>query len=150
VLGWAGEDTGNNTFNIRDEANGLNLNFMSYFMYSMAGEDPAALIDLTAFTRLASKTFTTFFQHFAGNNISLETGSWAYQSINASMSSDLTPAVTVWLSVGILVWLIIATAIVTIFHRQYLRRLNRNVKYLGDVLVLTASSEDLVYVIQEF
>ncbi|KAB8232676.1 DUF3433 domain-containing protein [Aspergillus alliaceus] len=193
VLGWTIEDRGDNTFNIRDEANGLNLDFMSYSMYSMANKDPSALIDPTVFTRYASKTFSTFFQHFASSNISMERGSLAYQPINASLPSDLPPAVTdvtlmedapladqqdvihpishtnrtvvvrvskqiellqmnavaIWLSVSILAWLIIATVTVTIFHRQYLRRLVRNVECLGDVLVLTAGSESLVHVIQE-
>ncbi|KAF7595836.1 hypothetical protein BBP40_004648 [Aspergillus hancockii] len=192
-MAWAGEDTGDSTFNIRDEVNGLNLDFMSYSMYSMVGEDPTALRDLTVFACLASKAFTTFFQHLASNNTSMETGSWAYQPINASLPWDLTPAVTdarlvedapladqqdvihpishtnrtgivqvakriellrmnavaVWLSVAILAWLIIAMVIVTVFHRQYLRRLIRDVECLGDVLVLTAGSENLVHVIQE-
>ncbi|KAJ1705681.1 hypothetical protein NYO67_12157 [Aspergillus flavus] len=193
LVGWTVEDTSDSTFNIRDEAHGLNMDFMSYSMYSLAGNDPAALLDPTVFSRLSSKTFSTFFQHFANSNISMKTGSWAYQPINASLPSDLTPAVTdatlledapltayqdeihpishtnrtvvvrvsqrvemlkmnavaVWLSVSILAWLIIATLIVTIFHRQYLRRLIRNVECLGDMLILTAGSESLVHMIRE-
>ena len=193
IIGWAKEDRTDNTFNIRDEAHGLNLDFMSYSMYSLAGEDPAALLDPTVFSRLSSKTFSTFFQHFANSNLFMTTGSWVYQPINASLPPDLTPAVTdarllgdapltdyqdeihpishtnrtvvvrvskrvemlqmnavaVWLSVSILAWLITATVIVTVFHRQYLRRLIRNVECLGDMLVLTAGSENLVQLIRE-
>lgn len=193
ILGFITEDTTDNTFNIRDEARGLNLDFMSYSMYSLAGEDPAALLEPTVFSSLSSKTFSTFFQHFANSNLTMTRGSWVYQPINASLPSDLTPAVTdatllgnapltdyqdeihpishtnrtvvvrvsknvemlqmnavaVWLGVSILAWLIIATVIVTVFHRQYLRRLIRNVECLGDMLVLTAGSENLVHMIRE-
>ncbi|KAE8151048.1 hypothetical protein BDV25DRAFT_153274 [Aspergillus avenaceus] len=194
VGGWTYEDLSDNTFNIRDEANGLNMDFMTYSMYYMAGKDPKALLNLTTYERLASKTFTTFFQHFASNNISMETGGWAYQPINASLPSDLAPAVNnvtkpyqwisladqqdelhptsninrtavvtvdkrvellqmnavaVWISVGILSWLIIASFIVAIFHRHYLQRLVRNVECLGDILVMVAGSENLVRAVQE-
>lgn len=93
VIGYTQEDLNDNTYNIRDEINGLNMDFMTYAMYSMAGKDPKALLDPDTFARLAQKTYTTFFQHFVSNNVSLETSGWAYQRINASLPQGLGPGV---------------------------------------------------------
>lgn len=93
TLGYTSEDLNDNTYNVRDEMNGLNMDFMTYSMYTMAGKDPTRLLDPDTFTALAEKTYTTFFQHFVSSNISLETGGWAYQNINASLPQDLAPEV---------------------------------------------------------
>lgn len=93
TLGYTVEDLNDNTYNIRDEMNGLNMDFMTYSMYTLAGKDPKALLDPTTFTTLAEKTYTTFFQHFVSKNLSVETGGWAYQKINASLPSGLGPVV---------------------------------------------------------
>ncbi|PLB55395.1 hypothetical protein P170DRAFT_39733 [Aspergillus steynii IBT 23096] len=192
VIGFTTENTDDNTYTIRDETNGLNMDFMTYSMYSLAGKDPSALIDPDTFLKYASQTFTTFFQHFASNNISLTTGSWAYQPINASLPHDLAPAVddifmpssepaatqdvihpishtnrtvtaratrrvellrmndvAVGLSIGILGWLILTTAVVALLQRRFLGRMMRNVDCMGDVLVLIAGSENLIRVVRE-
>lgn len=91
IGGYLQEDRNDNTYNIRDELNGLNMDFMSYSMYSMAHKDPTSLLDPKTYTKLAEKTFTTFFQHFVSNNIS-DTGGWGYQKINASLPRDLGAA----------------------------------------------------------
>lgn len=192
-LGYTIEDLDDNTYNIRDQMNGLNMDFMTYSMYTMAGKDPTALLDPETFTRLAEKTYTTFFQHFVSNNISLETGGWAYQKINASLPSDIGPvidwsayyvsdrtvsnyqdvspishtnrtvsaqisqrvellqmnAVAVWLSIGIMGWLILTTIVVAILHNRYFRSLVRNVECLGDVLVLISGSANFLQVVRE-
>ncbi|KAJ5386228.1 hypothetical protein N7509_008769 [Penicillium cosmopolitanum] len=90
--GYTLEDLNDNTYNIRDTINGLNMDFMTYAMYSMAGKDPTKLLDPDTFHDLAHKTFSTFFQHFVSNGISTETGSWGYQKINASLPHELGPA----------------------------------------------------------
>ncbi|KAK1146420.1 hypothetical protein N8T08_003207 [Aspergillus melleus] len=192
VIGFTTENTDDNTYTIRDETNGLNMDFMTYSMYSLAGKDPSALIDPDTFTKYASQTFSTFFQHFASNNISLETGSWVYQPINASLPHDLAPAVdsiftstpklvatqdvihpisqtnrtvtasatrrvelmrmndvAVWLSIGILGWLILTTAVVALLQRRFLGRMMRNVECPGDVLVMIAGSDNLIRVVRE-
>lgn len=95
TLGYLQEDLNDNTYNIRDEMKGLNMDFMTYAMYSMANKDLAALLDMDTFTTLTEKTYMTFFQHFVSNNISLETGGWAYQKINASLPHGLGPVVDV-------------------------------------------------------
>lgn len=192
VIGFTTENTDDNTYTIRDETNGLNMDFMTYSMYSLAGKDPSALIDPDTFSKYASQTFSTFFQHFASNNVSLETGSWAYQPINASLPHDLAPAiddifmpssepaatqdvihpishtnrtvtaratrrvellrmneVAVWLSIGILGWLILTTAVVALLQRRFLGRMMRNIQCMGDVLVLIAGSENLIRIVKE-
>ncbi|KAF2137414.1 uncharacterized protein K452DRAFT_361940 [Aplosporella prunicola CBS 121167] len=83
------ENLRDKTYNFRDTTRGLNLDFMTYSMYSMANEDPTALLDAPTMAKLGQKTFSTFFQHFVSNNVSMETGSWAYQKINESLPSTL-------------------------------------------------------------
>lgn len=196
IGGYHSEDLNDNTYNIRDAINGLNMDFMSYAMYSMANKDPQALLNPDRYLTLAQKTFTTFFQHFVSNNISLETGGWGYQRINASLPDTLGPvveiantyltetrakaatyqddlhpishtnrtvaaqvsqrvellrmnAVAVWLSVGIMAWLILTTIVIATFQKRYFGRLVRNVECLGDVLVLIAGSTNLLQVVRE-
>ncbi|KAJ5156118.1 hypothetical protein N7492_008921 [Penicillium capsulatum] len=194
VGGYTNEDLKDNSYNIRDEMNGLNMDFMSYSMYAMANKNPAALTDMETFTRLAEKTYTTFFQHFVSKNISTETGGWAYQKINASLPKDLPPivelsnsytpsmkasayqdnmhpishtnrtatahvsqrvellqmnATAVWLSIGIMGWLIITVTVIALLQRRYFGSLVRNVECLGDVLVLIAGSANFLQVVRE-
>lgn len=84
------EDLADQTYNMRDPSSGLNLDFMTYAMYSMANEDPRGLLSASAMEDLAQKTFSVLFQHFVSSDVSLETGGWAYQPINASLPADLT------------------------------------------------------------
>ncbi|KAI2792564.1 hypothetical protein POX_b02602 [Penicillium oxalicum] len=194
IGGYHSENLNDNTYNIRDEIKGLNLDFMSYAMYTMAGKNPKALLDPDLYLSLAQKTFTTFFQHYISNNISMETGGWGYQTINASLPDSLGPivevvnnwlpgnkptiyqdemhpisttnrtviaqiskrveilqmnALAVWLSVGIMAWLVTITLLVIVLQRRYFSRLVRNVESLGDVLVLIAGSTNLLQVARE-
>lgn len=93
VAGLPYERLDDNTYNIRDRARGLNMDFMTYSMYMMANEDPGAILEPKTLETLAQKTFTTFFQHYVSNNLSTTAGGWAYQPINASLPPDLAPAV---------------------------------------------------------
>ncbi|KAK0610239.1 hypothetical protein DIS24_g12137 [Lasiodiplodia hormozganensis] len=76
------------TFNFRDTDQGLDLDLMTYSMYSMVDKDPKALLNATIMADLANKTFSTFFQHFVSTNRS-ETGSWTYQRINDTLPDNL-------------------------------------------------------------
>ncbi len=60
---YAREDTNSTTFNIRSP--GLNVDYMTYAMLSMVENDHNALLDSDTLSRLANKTFSTFFQHYA-------------------------------------------------------------------------------------
>jgi hypothetical protein len=54
---------------------------MTYSMLSMASGQPGALLNATLLEALAKTTFSTFFQHYVSSNVSMSTGSWAYQSV---------------------------------------------------------------------
>jgi hypothetical protein len=69
------EDSKDTTYTIRDRSKGLNVDFMTYSMYTLAGQDPAALLNGTLFKDLAQRTFTTFFQHFVSGNLLTTSGS---------------------------------------------------------------------------
>ena len=89
--GWnTPEDTADQTFNIRDEIEGLNPDFMTYSMYQLAGQNETALLDANILASLADKTFGTFFQHYVSNGVSLKTGGWGYRPINATGVSYLS------------------------------------------------------------
>jgi hypothetical protein len=88
------ENLDDTTFNIRDTANGLNLDLMSYSMYKSGGENSSALLNATTLSTLAQSTFQTFFQHYVGHSIDTEHPYGAYQSIgDTSMDSILTKKV---------------------------------------------------------
>ncbi|KAL1626267.1 hypothetical protein SLS54_003104 [Diplodia seriata] len=78
------EDASDRAFNVRDPTRGLNLDYMTYAMYSLAHQDPLALLNTTAMDALARRTFSTFFQHYASGD-----GGWAFQPLNATLPNDL-------------------------------------------------------------
>jgi hypothetical protein len=88
------ENLHDTTFNIRDTANGLNLDLMSYSMYKLAGESSRALLNATTLSTLAQSTFQTFFQHYVGHSVDAEHPYGAYQSIgDTSLDSILSKKV---------------------------------------------------------
>ena len=90
------EDLDDRTFNIRQP--GLNADFMSYSMLSLVDNDHEALLDPLQLAKLASKVYSTYFQHFAIYNTSATgNGGWAFQRINDTVPSDIPPP---WLPSG--------------------------------------------------
>ncbi|KAK0663157.1 hypothetical protein DIS24_g1201 [Lasiodiplodia hormozganensis] len=119
--GWdfdtVAENTDDMTFNFRDRERGLNFDFMTYAMYTLASSsssfssssypssassaspsgsnsasDPHALLSATTMLSTAQTTFTTFFQHFVSSNLSATTltaGSWAWQPLAATLAGCL-------------------------------------------------------------
>ena len=85
------EDLNDKTFNFR--LPGLNLDYMSYAMFSLVQKNPQALLDLTTLHRVANEVFSTFFQHYASNNVSLTDGGRVFQPIGASLPFGLPPIV---------------------------------------------------------
>lgn len=85
--GCGTENLNDRTFNIRRP--GLNVDYMSYSMLSLANNDTQALLDPEALSNLAQKTFSTFFQHFASNNVTIDSGGWVYQRTNDTLPVDL-------------------------------------------------------------
>jgi hypothetical protein len=86
-------------FNIRDNRTGLNLDFMSYASYIQTGSEPSALLDETTLIQQTQKMFTLYFQHYASQTVSLQTGGWAYQPIGANIDGLGPPAPSTLLQV---------------------------------------------------
>lgn len=72
-------------FNMKDNTTGFNVDFMSYASYAQTGSDPTALLDGEALIAQSQKVFSTFFKHYVGSKISLDTGGWAYQPIGLDL-----------------------------------------------------------------
>jgi hypothetical protein len=77
-------------FNIRDNSTGLDVDFMSYASYAQTEANGDALTDQAIFLQRTQNTFATFFKHFVSSSVSLQTGGWAYQPIDARLD-DLAP-----------------------------------------------------------
>ncbi|KAF1830045.1 hypothetical protein BDW02DRAFT_573425 [Decorospora gaudefroyi] len=75
------EQTSDNAFVMRDHERGINMDFMTYSMYSLADKDPEALLDYATLVAHADHTFQTFFQHFVSNGLTLDEGGLVYQKI---------------------------------------------------------------------
>jgi hypothetical protein len=82
----SGDSLKDKVFNMRDNATGLNLDFMSYAAYAQVGLDPTALLNAETLANTSQKVFSTFFQHFVSNNISRELGGYVYQPIGMKLS----------------------------------------------------------------
>lgn len=78
-----------NAFVVRDDNRGINMDLMTYSMYTMAGKDPEALLNYTTLVEHADRTFQTFFQHFVNSGLSLTKGGYAYQPINDNSMEGL-------------------------------------------------------------
>ncbi|KAL1617078.1 hypothetical protein SLS54_008074 [Diplodia seriata] len=91
VLGYGTENLADATFNHRDPSLGLNADFTTYAMYRRASRNATALLDASTLAFLAQDTFSTFFQHFVSSNLSLDAGSWGYQTLDARLPADLLP-----------------------------------------------------------
>jgi hypothetical protein len=76
-------------YNMRDNTTGHNMDFMSYAAYSAVKLDPTALLNADVLFNTSRKVFSTFFQHFAHNNISPKNGGYVYQP--AGLHVNMTP-----------------------------------------------------------
>jgi hypothetical protein len=87
------ESLGDSSFNFRDTENGLNMDLMTYSMYTMVGKDPNALLNYTALTTNANRTLQTFFQHFVQNSLSMSTGGYVFQATDDQTMRDIGRAI---------------------------------------------------------
>lgn len=81
------ESFSDRTFKVRGP--GLNVDYMSYSMLKMVGDDHEALLDSKTLQDTASKTFSTFFQHFVSHNLSTIHGGWVYQRLGDRLPLDV-------------------------------------------------------------
>lgn len=82
------ESLDDQTFNIR--LPGLNLDYMSYSMFSLVDFDPTALLERVVLEKTAQQVFSTFFQHYASTSVATTTGGWAFQKLDERLPPDLT------------------------------------------------------------
>ncbi|KAI0165245.1 hypothetical protein GGR52DRAFT_101832 [Hypoxylon sp. FL1284] len=81
------ENVEDQTFNIRDP--GLNVDLMTYSMLSLVNNDHQALLDPETLIRTAQQTFSAVFQHFVNNNLTLDSGGFAYQTLNEKFPDEI-------------------------------------------------------------
>jgi len=87
------EKLNDNAFNIRDQDFGLNMDLMTYSMYTLGRKDPEALLNYTTLTNHANRTLQTFFQHFVAHGLSTTGGGWVYQKVDDRSMEALGRAV---------------------------------------------------------
>ena len=85
------EDLTDNTFNFR--LPGLNLDYMSYAMFSIVQRNPEALLNHLTLQAAAKDVFSTFFQHYASTNVTLAEGGRVFQPIGATLPFGLPPII---------------------------------------------------------
>ncbi|PVH96556.1 hypothetical protein DM02DRAFT_115979 [Periconia macrospinosa] len=90
---YAYENTGTDQFVYREEDGGLNMDLMSYTMYTLANNDPEALLNYTTLVNNANRTFQSFFQDFVNTKLAhYNDDGTGFQRIGANMK-DLGQAV---------------------------------------------------------
>jgi hypothetical protein len=82
-------ESGSNAFTFRDANNGINMDLMTYSMYTLAEKDPAALLNFTNLATYADRTFQAFFQHFVNSELSFSKGGFAYQPIGDNIMDTI-------------------------------------------------------------
>jgi hypothetical protein len=86
LLYYGGDSIEDQVFNMRDNTTGLHLDFMFYAAYAQVGFDPTVLLDPEILAKTSQKVFSTFFQHFVSNNMSIELSGYVYQPIGMNLS----------------------------------------------------------------
>ncbi|KAF2122407.1 hypothetical protein BDV96DRAFT_594294 [Lophiotrema nucula] len=87
LMGRVQDGVFDDTFVVRDQVNGLNLDFPSYAMYNLVNRDPTALLDQETLLNLTQRTFSTYFQHFVSTGWDVQNGGFAYQRIGEKLDS---------------------------------------------------------------
>jgi hypothetical protein len=70
---------------------GLNVDLMSFAIWSLLGGDISKLLDPEILSETANKVFATFFQHFVSDTSG--GGGRAFQTLDYSLPTDLQPAI---------------------------------------------------------
>lgn len=81
------EDLRDQAFNMRGP--GLNVDYMSYAMLSLANGSHEALLDPLVLESTAQRTFEVMFQHFAQSDLDMESGGNVYQSPSECLPADI-------------------------------------------------------------
>ena len=91
--GYGDEDLTDRTFNFR--LKGLNVDYVSYAMFSLAQRNPTALLDPSTLQNFSNIVFSTFFQNYASTNVTVNEGGRVFQHIGASLPAGLPPIVNI-------------------------------------------------------
>jgi hypothetical protein len=70
---------------------GLNVDLMSFAIWSLLGGDISKLLDTEILSETANKVFATFFQHFVSDTSG--GGGRAFQALDYGLPADLLPAI---------------------------------------------------------
>lgn len=124
------ENVHDQAFNLRGP--GLNVDYMSYAMLSLANGSHEALLDPLVLESTAQRTFEVMFQHFAHSNIDMESGGNVYQSPSESLPADIDGPTTT----------ATATATATASSKTRNRR-QENSKLASSAAGATASATDI-------
>lgn len=87
VQGTFSEDLFDQKFNLRGQ--GLNVDYMTYAMLSLANGSHEALLDPAVLESTAKRTFEVMFQHFAHSDLDMESGGNVYQNPSESLPADI-------------------------------------------------------------
>jgi hypothetical protein len=162
------EDLSNERFSIRDSRKGINMDFMSYANYHLAGSNATVLLNNTKLFEFSEKTFQTFFKHYAStgkwaygsrarNNVydSENVGDWNAERANGTFTERIEilamNETATWLSLSI-IFLLIIILVVLIVSLQVVypsTSMQHHVECLADVLLMVAGSDELVELVHE-
>lgn len=78
------ENTESDQFVYREKQLGLNMDLMTYTMYSLTNNDPEALLNYTTLVTTADRTFQSFFQDFIRLRLYNNTEQTGFQRIGAN------------------------------------------------------------------
>jgi hypothetical protein len=168
------EDTDNERFNIRDRDRGLNVDFMSYANWHLAGKDSVALLNTTTLLAHSEMTFQTFFRHFVNTGTADLNGIprnrygnsglplrptyenvFSPDDVNGTYTTRIEilamNETATWISLVIIFLLILILSILIVSLQVVYPSscMQRHVECLADVLVMIAGSDELMKVVRE-
>lgn len=87
ATGIFNENIYDQAFNMRGP--GLNVDYMTYAMLSLANGSREAMLDPLVLESTAQRTFEVMFQHFAQSGLDMESGGNVYQSPSETLAADI-------------------------------------------------------------
>lgn len=148
------EDLEVERFNIRDQVNGLNMDFMSFSNYFQAGKDAMALLNPDTLSNYSQHTFQTFFQHFASQSKWIHGEPMAHQTVEGQKADVVTTEriemlimieSATWLCLSILFLLMLILVVLSVALRRVYppTTMLRDIECLADVLAMVENSHAL-------
>jgi hypothetical protein len=158
-------------FTLRDADKGTNMDYMSYSIFFLVGQDPNALLNASILQKYSEQTFQTFFKYFATKanwthagdsriyRAAYEEAPYLSYSEWERFNNIVTERIEVlnmnkeatWLSMTILFLLMIILVILLIVFQVVYppTSMLRHMECLADVLAMVAGSDELVRLVDE-